>query len=61
MGAERHLGVPYRFGPFELDPRAGELRKHGIKIRLQEQPLRILTMLLAKAGVAVMREGRTAH
>ena len=27
------------FGPFELDPRSGTLRKHGIRIRLQEQPL----------------------
>src|SRR5215470_15296783 len=36
-----------RFGTFELDVDAGELRKQGLKIRLQEQPLRVLQMLLA--------------
>jgi len=46
----------YRFGPFELDCRAGELRKYGARIRLQEQPLRLLTMLLARPGEAVLRE-----
>jgi len=39
-----------RFGTFEFDVRAGELRKHGVKIKLQEQPLRILEMLLANPG-----------
>src|SRR5215469_18964275 len=46
----------YRFGPFELDVRAGELRKYGTRIRLQEQPLRILVMLLERPGEAVLRE-----
>jgi DNA-binding winged helix-turn-helix (wHTH) protein len=46
----------YRFGPFELDARAGELRKHGIRIRLQEQPFQLLTMLLAVPGEVVLRE-----
>jgi eukaryotic-like serine/threonine-protein kinase len=45
-----------RFGPFELDVRAGELRKHDIKVRLQEQPLRILLMLLENPGEVVLRE-----
>jgi len=45
-----------RFGSFELDVRAGELRKQGTKIRLQEQPLRILEMLLAHPGKLVTRE-----
>ncbi len=31
-----------RFGDFELDVRAGELRKHGLKIRLPDQSLRVL-------------------
>jgi len=35
-----------RFSSFELDVRTGELRKNGIKIRLHEQPLRILLILL---------------
>ena len=45
-----------RFGTFELDADAGELRKQGLKIRLQEQPLRVLQMLLANPGRLVSRE-----
>ena len=45
-----------RFGTFELDVRGGELRKQGIRIKLQEQPLRILEMLLAHPGQLVTRE-----
>ena len=45
-----------RFGTFELDARAGELRKQGVKIKLQEQPLRILEMLLAHPGQLVTRD-----
>ena len=45
-----------RFSTFELDVRAGELRKQGAKIKLQEQPLRILEMLLANRGELVTRE-----
>ena len=47
---------PVRFGPFELDLRSGELRKHGIKIRLHQQPCRILLMLLSHPGEVVLRE-----
>ena len=35
-----------RFGVFEVDLRAGELRKKGVRIRLQEQPLQVLAVLL---------------
>ena len=45
-----------RFGTFELDVRAGELRNRGARIKLQEQPLRILEMLLAHPGQLVTRE-----
>src|SRR5215813_7888130 len=45
-----------RFGTFELDVRGGELRKRGARIRLQEQPLRILEMLLARPGQLVTRD-----
>src|SRR5215475_14176227 len=45
-----------RFGAFELDPRAAELRKHGRRIRLQEQPLQILLKLLEHPGQVVLRE-----
>ena len=44
------------FGVFELDLRAGELRKHGLRIRLQEQPLQVLVMLLDHPGEVVTRE-----
>ena len=47
---------PVRFGAFELDLRAGELRKNGAKIKLQEQPLQVLGMLLERPGEAVTRE-----
>ena len=46
----------FRFSTFELDVHAGELRKQGAKIKLQEQPLRILEMLLARQGQIVTRE-----
>src|SRR5437667_4960840 len=46
----------FRFSTFELDVHAGELRKQGLKIKLQEQPLRILEMLLASRGQIVTRE-----
>src|SRR5438876_2369192 len=45
-----------RFGVFELDSQAGELRKHGLKIRLQDQPFQILVMLLEQPGQVVTRE-----
>src|SRR6266403_3132668 len=45
-----------RFGPFELDLRAGELRKHGRKTRLQQQPFRVLALLLEHPGEVVTRE-----
>ena len=45
-----------RFGLFEFDPHSGELRKQGIKIRLQGQPVEILSMLLARPGELVTRD-----
>lgn len=45
-----------RFGAFELDQEAGELRREGSKIRLQEQPLQILQILLEQSGKVVSRE-----
>jgi eukaryotic-like serine/threonine-protein kinase len=45
-----------RFGDFELDLRAGELRRDGAPVRLQEQPFRILTMLLEHPGEVVLRD-----
>jgi TolB-like protein/DNA-binding winged helix-turn-helix (wHTH) protein/uncharacterized protein HemY len=45
-----------RFGPFEADLHAGELRKHGLRIKLQEQPFQILDMLLERPGEVITRE-----
>jgi len=46
----------FRFGQFELLEREGELRKNGVRIKLQEQPFRVLVELLASAGRVVTRE-----
>ncbi len=45
-----------RFGVFEVDLRAGELFKQGIKIKLQQQPFRVLALLLEHPGEVVTRE-----
>ena len=45
-----------RFGAFELELRAGELRKSGLRIKLQQQPLQILQMLVERSGDVVTRE-----
>jgi DNA-binding winged helix-turn-helix (wHTH) protein/Tol biopolymer transport system component len=45
-----------RFGAFEVDLRAGELRRNGLKIKLQEQPFQVLAMLLRHPGDVVTRE-----
>ena len=45
-----------RFGPFEADPVAGELRKDGKIVRLQEQPFQILLALLEHPGKVVTRD-----
>jgi len=41
---------PLRFGNFELDLRAGELRRAGVKLKLSGQPFQLLTILLEHAG-----------
>lgn len=45
-----------RFGVFEADLRAGELRKGGVKVRIQEMPFRALTVLLSRPGEVISRE-----
>jgi TolB-like protein/DNA-binding winged helix-turn-helix (wHTH) protein len=45
-----------RFAVFEVDLRAGELTKRGLRIRLQEQPFQVLAMLLERPGELVTRE-----
>ncbi len=46
----------YRFGVFEVDLRAGELRKQGLKIKLQDQPFQVLATLLERPADVVTRE-----
>ncbi len=46
----------YRFGAFEADTESGELRKSGLRLRLQEQPFQVLIILLERPGEVVTRE-----
>jgi TolB-like protein/DNA-binding winged helix-turn-helix (wHTH) protein/Tfp pilus assembly protein PilF len=46
----------FHFGIFQLDLRAGELRKAGVKVKLQDQPFRVLALLVDHAGQVVTRE-----
>ncbi len=56
MNDQRQPSGPIRFGAFEVDVAARELRKSGVRIRVQEQPFRVLAMLLARPGEVVTRE-----
>ena len=56
MGESTHSLRVVRFGVFEVDLRAGELRRSGVKIKLQEQPFQILALLLERPGDVVTRE-----
>ena len=52
-------GLPSRvvsFDVFEIDLRAGELRKEGRRVKLQEQPFRVLSLLVERGGGVVTRE-----
>src|SRR5882672_526750 len=50
------VGRIIRFGVFEIDLQSGELRRDGLKVRLQEQPFQILAMLIERPGEMVTRE-----
>ena len=45
-----------RFGVYEVDPCAGELRRNGVKVKIQEQPYQVLAFLLERPGEVVTRE-----
>ena len=45
-----------RFGVFDVDPTAGELRKRGRRLRLQEKPFQLLVSLLERPGEVITRE-----
>jgi TolB-like protein/DNA-binding winged helix-turn-helix (wHTH) protein/Flp pilus assembly protein TadD len=56
MATQPRVGERLLFDGYELDVHAGELRKHGLKLRLRGQPLRVLEILLERAGEVVTRE-----
>jgi Tol biopolymer transport system component/DNA-binding winged helix-turn-helix (wHTH) protein len=56
MNQTKQSGQTLRFGPFEVDLRAGELRKDGVKLKLQGQPFQLLALLLERPGDVVSRE-----
>src|SRR5713101_1587238 len=45
-----------RFGAFDVDLRSGEVHKHGIRLKLQDQPFQVLALLLEHPGDVVTRE-----
>jgi Tol biopolymer transport system component/DNA-binding winged helix-turn-helix (wHTH) protein len=53
---QERTATRFRFGLFEADAESGELRKSGIRIRLQAQPFRVLICLLERPGEVVSRE-----
>ena len=46
----------YRFGMFEANPQTGELARKGVRVKLQEQPFQLLTLLLENSGEIVSRD-----
>lgn len=55
-GPERGPSRVVRFGVFQVDLRSGELHKRGVRVRLQQQPFRVLEVLLERPGEVVLRE-----
>ena len=56
MSLETQPASVWRFGTFEVDVRVGELRNQGVRIKLQEQPLLVLKVLLGRPGEIVTRD-----
>src|ERR1700679_1959877 len=54
--ASRIIARSVCFGAFEFNPETGELRKHGLRIKMRGQPIEVLTLLLQHPGEAVARE-----
>src|SRR6478672_8100567 len=50
-----------RFGFYELDLRTAQLKKHGLRVRLQRQPAQILVLLVSKPGEVLTREQLRGH
>src|ERR1035441_5091660 len=56
MGSPQAPLALVRFGVFEADLRAGELRRNGVRVRLQDLPFRALTLFLTRPGEVITRE-----
>jgi DNA-binding winged helix-turn-helix (wHTH) protein len=56
MSASARSNGTVRFGVFEVDVQARELRKRGMKVKLQQQPFELLLILLERPGEVVCRE-----
>jgi TolB-like protein/DNA-binding winged helix-turn-helix (wHTH) protein/Flp pilus assembly protein TadD len=56
MSSGEQLGSLIRFGVFEIDLKSGELRKHGLRVKLRDQSFQVLTLLLERPGQVVTRE-----
>jgi TolB-like protein/DNA-binding winged helix-turn-helix (wHTH) protein len=61
MSAPASIAHVVRFDTYELDLHAGELRKRGVKLRLQGQPLQVLGILVQESGKLVTREELRRH
>src|SRR4029077_15177084 len=56
MSESAHAPKVLRFGVFDVDMQAGELRKTGLRVKLQKQPFQVLVVLLERPGEVVTRE-----
>jgi len=56
MGSPAALSKILQFGVFEVDLKVCELRKHGLRLKLAEQPFQVLVVLLEKPGEIVTRD-----
>lgn len=61
MAADSQLNRRVRFGAFELDLLEGELRRQGLKLKLNEKPFQVLSLLVERAGHLVRREDLRQH
>src|SRR5246500_1728841 len=55
MERVRHMAI-VRFGTYEVSLQSGEMRKGGVRIRVQQQPMKLLEILLERPGEVVTRE-----
>jgi DNA-binding winged helix-turn-helix (wHTH) protein len=64
MSASKSAARPalvYRFGPYEVDTASNELRKFGLRVKLERKPLQLLIALVERAGEVVTRRRAAAR